>query len=263
MAIGLLLAGTGLAIGLSSAGTGQRTANLAAPRLSPDQQLADQLMLTRNDLPHGWTVATDNGGPGASQQVQRAQAAITAAFARCMGITDQQGAIVLGGQAADQTAQTSSPIFVAPNSSAQPGSSVELQTAATIVRTPGDERNDFSLFAIPQYPQCTATAIASELQAGANSASGQNRQPGPATASVVALPAPPGEQLAGVIATFTVTDGPASVPVEVEAVSLGSDRIEASLQAFAVGGRIPPDVLAASVAAFEQRVASDGKSTLV
>jgi hypothetical protein len=261
-AVALLVTGSGLAFGLSIAGSGRQTATPdAIPRLSPDQLLADQLMLTRNDLPQGWTVNT--GGSGRSQQVQHAEVTITRAFARCMGITEQQGAVVLGGQAGDQTAQSSSPIFVAPASAARPGFAFELQTAASIVRSHGDEQHDFALFAKPQYPQCAATAVASELQVGANTASGHDDQPGRATPSVVALPAPAGEQLSGLRATFTVSDRSTPVPVEVEAVSLGSDRIEATLQAFAIGGPIPSDILAASVAVFEQRVAGNGKSALV
>ncbi len=262
LALALLVAGVGLAFGLSAGGPVQRAAIRVAPRLSPDQQLVNQLMLTRSDLPHGWTVNTNTAGSG-SQKMQNAEIAVTRAFARCMGITDQQGAIVLGGQATDQTAQTASPIFVAPTSGAPAGFALELQTAASIVRTHLDEQSDFALYANPQYPQCAATAVASELQLGANNASGHNGQPGPATASVLHLPAPAGEQLSGLLMTFTVSDGSASVPVEVEAVSLGTDRIEAALQAFAIGGRIPTGVLAGSLSAFEQRVAGDGKSAVV
>jgi hypothetical protein len=262
MGIFLLAAGVGLALVLSKATDGRRATTHAAPRLSPDQQLADQLMLTRNDLPHGWTINTSSAGSD-SRKAQRAAAAITGTFARCMGISDQQAAIVLGGQASDQTAQTSSPIFVAPSAADHPGFAFELQTAATIVRTHGDEQNDFALFANPQYPQCAGTAVAAELQLGANSASGLTERAGPATVSVLDLPAPAGEQLSGLLMTFTVSDQSTSVPVEVEALTVGSDRIEANLQAFAIGGQIPAGALTGSVAAFEQRVAGEGKSALI
>ncbi len=55
--------------------------------------------------------------------------------------------------------------------------------------------------------------------------------------------------------------GEASVPVQVESISLGSDRVEASLQVFAIGGTIPD--VSASFSTFEQRVASGGKSSEV
>jgi hypothetical protein len=195
--------------------------------------------------------------------MRSAESAITKAFARCMGITDQKGSVVLGGPASDQTAQTSSPVFVAPSSPEEPGFAFELQTAARIVRTHRNEQDDAALYANSRYPQCVATAVAAEVQLGANNASGQNDQPGPASATMVDLHAPAGEQLSGLIIAFTVSDRSMPVPVEVEAVSLGTGRIEADLQAFSIGGRIPTDVLAPSVSTFEQRVAGNGRSAVV
>ncbi|MBF6557546.1 MAG: hypothetical protein IVW52_15565 [Acidimicrobiales bacterium] len=258
----LVVAGVGLALALSDAGSRTPAGAPGAPRLSSDQQLADQLMLSRNDLPRGWTVNTDSSGSN-SQQMRTAEAAIANTFAGCMGITDQQGAVVLGGPASDQTAHTSSPVFVAPASAQKPGFAFELQTSARIVRTHRDEQDDAALYANSRYPQCVATAVAAEVQLGANSASGQNDQPGPASASVVDLHAPAGEQLSGLLISFTVSDGSTPVPVEVEDVSLGTDRIEADLQAFSVGGEIPRDVLSSSVWTFEQRVASRGTGLAV
>jgi hypothetical protein len=46
--------------------------------------------------------------------------------------------------------------------------------------------------------------------------------------------------------------------VVVELVVLGSDRIEAQLQALAVDGPMPGAVVSGSVATFEQRVAARG-----
>ncbi|HEY7946313.1 MAG TPA: hypothetical protein VID75_01485 [Acidimicrobiales bacterium] len=258
----LVLSGIGLAFALSGTGTGVRATPARAPRPSSDQRLADQLMLSRSDLPHGWTINTDSGS-GNSPQMRSAESAITKAFARCMGITDQKGSVVLGGPASDQTAQTSSPVFVAPSSPEEPGFAFELQTAARIVRTHRNEQDDAALYANSRYPQCVATAVAAEVQLGANNASGQNDQPGPASATMVDLHAPAGEQLSGLIIAFTVSDRSMPVPVEVEAVSLGTGRIEADLQAFSIGGRIPTDVLAPSVSTFEQRVAGNGRSAVV
>jgi hypothetical protein len=93
--------------------------------------------------------------------------------------------------------------------------------------------------------------------------SGGNDQPGPATVSPVNLPGPSGLQQSGLIMAFSVKDGSASLPVEVESISLGSDRVEASLQVFAIGGQIPNDALATTFSAFEQRVASGGKTSAV
>jgi hypothetical protein len=219
-------------------------------------------MLNRNDLPHGWTINTGASGSN-SRQMRTAEAAIARAFAGCMGITDQQGAAVLGGPASDQTAQTSSPVFVAPASAQNPGFAVELQTTARIVRTRRNAQDDAGLYANARYPQCVATAVAAEVQLGANSASGQNDQPGPASASSVDLHAPAGEQFSGLLISFTVSDRSTTVPVEVEDVSLGTDRIEAGLQALSIGGQIPSDVLSSSVWTFEQRVASRGTGVAV
>jgi hypothetical protein len=258
----LIVSGLALALWLSA--TGSRTfANPVRAPLTPDQRLVAQLMLTRSDLPAGWKVQRDNAGSGRSSVVQRGEVEITRTLARCMGIADQQAAIVLGGGATDQTAQSSSPIFVAPSSTGNPGFAVELQTAATAVRTHHDEQTDFSLLGNPRYPPCAAAAVASELQLGINATSGGNDLPGPPTVSVLELPAPAGEQVSGLVITFTVSDGSTTVPVEVETIALGSDRIEANLQSFAVAGQIPGDVFEASVQAFEQRIATGGQTAVV
>jgi hypothetical protein len=264
LAVGMVLIVSGLALALWLSTTGTRTfANPVRPHLTPDQRLVAQLMLTRSDLPAGWNVQRDNVGSGSSSVVQRGEVGITRTLAGCMGIADEQAAIVLGGSAADQTAQSSSPIFVAPSSSGDPGFALELQTAAAAVRTHHDEQVDFSLLGNPRYPTCAAAAVASELQLGINATSGANDHPGPATVSVLDLPAPAGEQLSGLVITFTVSDGPTSVPVEVETIALGSDRIEASLQSFAIAGQIPGDMFEASVQAFEQRIAIGGQTSVV
>jgi hypothetical protein len=140
---------------------------------------------------------------------------------------------------------------------------LELQTAADIVRTHDDETSDLSLSARPGYPQCSANAVASELQLGVNDATGGNDQPGPATASVLSLPSPAGVQTLGLVITFTVSDRTTPLPVEVESVTLGSNRIEAQLQAFAVGGSIPSDALTTPLSTFEGRVVGQGKSVAV
>jgi hypothetical protein len=59
--------------------------------------------------------------------------------------------------------------------------------------------------------------------------------------------------------TCTVVENGATVPVEVEAVLVGSDRVEAELEAFAIGGPIPGGVVDSSVEAFEQRVSTGGQ----
>ncbi len=261
--IAFLLGAVGLAFGLSHPGARSTAVAPAAPRLSSDQRLADSLMLTHNDLPQGWGVSPSNSGSGNSHHDQIIEQEITDAFSRCMGITDDQGAVLLGGQAADQTAQSTSPIFIGPSPSAQPGYTLELQTAADIVRTHDDETSDLSLSARPGYPQCSANAVASELQLGVNDATGGNDQPGPATALVLSLPSPAGVQTLGLVITFTVSDRTTPLPVEVESVTLGSNRIEAQLQAFAVGGSIPSDALTAPLSTFEGRVVGQGKSVAV
>ena len=62
---------------------------------------------------------------------------------------------------------------------------------------------------------------------------------------------------------FSVKDGSASLPVQVESLSIGADRVEASLQVFAIGGTIPSTALATAFATFEERVASGGKTSVV
>jgi hypothetical protein len=265
-AVVLLVGAAGLAVGLSTSGRGGPTKQATAPAPTPvssDQQLAQQLMLTRNDLPAGWRAARDEGNDSSSLTVQRGQGQITRTLARCMGITEAQAAIVLGGRAADQTAQAASPIFVAPTSASRPGSALEMQTTAAIVRSHGDEESDFTLFDNPRYPQCVAAAAASQIQLGVDETTGRSDRPSSPTVSPVDLPGPAGVQTAALIVAFDVMDGSSSVPVEVEAISLGSQRIEGQLQVFAVGGQIPNDVLLTSVSAFQRRVADGGAGSAV
>jgi hypothetical protein len=265
VALCLLLSGVGLAIGLtadSTTASGPTTTTTGAPA-SADQRLAEQLMLTKADLPEGWRVAQGGGALTTSPAVQRGQVRITRSLAQCMGITDDQASIVLGGRAADQTAQSSSPIFVAPTSSASAGSALELQTAATVVHSHADQQADFALFDSPKYPNCVATASAAELQLGVDQSSGGSDEAGPATVTTVALPSPDGVRLSGLLMSFTVKAGAATVPVQVESISLGSQRVEASLQVFSIGGQVPSDALLAAFSTFEQRVASGGKSSVV
>ena len=72
-----------------------------------------------------------------------------------------------------------------------------------------------------------------------------------------------GEQLSGLLLTFTVTDGTTAVPGEVEAVSMGEGRIEADLEAFAIGGQIPDDVLRFPLSVLGERVSTGGRSRQV
>jgi hypothetical protein len=265
----LVCAGVGLAVGLAVRGhPTPPSASRVVPGPSADQRLADQAVLTRGDLPPGWRTESAGDGVATSGQWQRSEASITQTFARCVGVSTRQATVMLGGQGADQTAKASSPVFEAPTSPAAPGVSVGLETAAATVRSHRDEESDFSRYANPDYPECAAAAIASELQLGADQASGTHDLPGPATATVETLPAPPGEQLNDLIVSFDVTDqigggrtGP--VPTEVELVSLGSARLEAELEAFAIGGRIPTATLAGSLSTFERRVATAGRAATI
>lgn len=256
----LIVVGVGLAVGLSRRpGPAPAAAPATTTPLAPDQRVARALMLTPSDLPQGWRADTVGDQGGSSPKLRSGEARITRTFASCMGITAGQAGVVLGGQGGDQTAQASSPVFVGPASASQPGFFTELQTAASIVRTHGDEESNFSLFSRPRYLGCAARAVASELQLGENEASGTNGRPGPTSVAPVTLPAPSGEQVSGLLVTFSISDQANSVPVEVELVTLGSDRIEADLEAFAIGGRIPTGVVSASVARFEERVAVGGR----
>jgi hypothetical protein len=262
--LALILAGVALAVGLPRHTVRDAVRpRPAAPTVSPDQQLADRIMLTRNDLPVGWTIDRSAGASADSPGLRTGEAAITRTFASCMGITAAQAAVVLGGRAADQTAQSSSPLFEAPASTAHPGLAVELQTAAVVVHSHQDEQRDLALFSAPTYPACAATATAAELQLGVDTTSGSHGRPGPATPTVVSFPAVDGERLVALSVACVITDGTAAVPVEVTSVVVGSDRVEADLQAFAIGGPVPDDILHSSVAAFVQRVASGGRSVQI
>jgi hypothetical protein len=255
----LVAAGIGLAFGLGRSGTngGPVDASPAAPS-SADQHLAQRIMLTEGDLPVGWKVDPEPSTSGDSSS-QRGQAAITRAFAGCMGVGSQQAAALLGGASADQTAQSTSPIFVAPTAPDDQGYTVQLQTAASIVRSHRDEQTDLRLLDSHRYPVCAATATASELQLGVDDASGAHDHPGRATGMLFTVPGVPGEQVTALRVTCQVSDHGTAVPVEVDAVFLGSDRIEADLEAFAIGGPVPAAVVRHTVQAFEERVASGGR----
>jgi hypothetical protein len=208
-------------------------------------------------------VAQDGGATANSPAVQQGQATITATLAHCMGISDAQASVVLGGRAADQTAQASSPIFVAPTASASSGSALELQSAATVVRTHADELADFALLSNPRYPQCEARAAAADLQLGVDQTSKGSDQPGPATVSPVTFPGPDGVQTNALLMAFSVKAGAASVSVQVESIWLGSRRVEANLQIFAIGGQVPGDTVLGPITTFQDRVASGGRDSTV
>ncbi|HWD51392.1 MAG TPA: hypothetical protein VG412_03260 [Acidimicrobiales bacterium] len=271
LALGLLVAGGGLAAILLAVTNHHPPTSRATRTVSPDQGLANQLMLTAKDLPVGWQ-AGDNSG-GASQHDLAVQDQINKTFNRCMSITADQGNVALGGQAQDQTAQAASPPFLAPSATPgsgdttvpgpQPGqaSTLELQTDANIVKTHADEQRDFTLFTSPKFPQCNAAAVAAALQLGLNDATGGNATAGPATAKVVDLVAPRGEQVIGVTMQFTISDGTTEIPTEVDQLVVGTSRTEAQLQALAIGATFPTDVLSAAISTFEGRVAAQGTGT--
>ena len=186
---------------------------------SPDQGLANQLLLTAKDLPAGWQ-AGDNSG-GTSQHDLAVQDQINKTFNHCMSITADQGNVALGRTGPGSDRPGCLPAVARPNgviarrrrsnhhARGQPGqpSTLELQTDANIVKTHADEQRDFALFTSPKFPQCNAAAVAAALQLGLNDATGGNATPGPATAKVVDLVAPRGEQVMGVTMQFTISDG--------------------------------------------------------
>jgi len=252
-AVVVLLAAVGLAIGLSS-GHSHRSA--AAPAVSADQHLADQLMLTSADLPDGWTVA---GNPGVTSSHDAAtEQQIDLTFTQCMGLDEDQAAALLGGQASDQTAQSSSPVFLGPAGGTGSTSGLELQTAAAIVRTHSDELRDFALFDSPKYPQCLGAMTGSEMQLSVNDATHGTAKPTTPIATVVALTAPAGEQVFGITISFDVTEDSSTLPVVVDQLVVGSDRAEGQLVAFGLGGPFPGDVLSSSIATFEHRMSTQG-----
>ncbi len=264
----LIAAAAGLAAGLSGAGTssssGTSTVSTppSAPHVtvsSPDQQVADSVQLTRADLPSGWTVSSNTAVPARDHA---AQSGIVTEFARCLGVSVQQALQLLLGNGTDQTAESSSPTFVGPVA-ADSGTSVELVTSAAVVRTQQDERSDFAGFALPGFPRCSAAAIAAELQLGVDDASGGRFHPGPATATALALPSAGAVQTLGQLVDFTVSDGTGSIPVEVETVVLGTDRIVAQYQACAIGGHLAPGIVSSSLSTFELRVAGGGRGVTV
>jgi hypothetical protein len=270
VALGLIVAGAGLAVILTVV-TNNKAPSIShvTQTVSPDQGLADKLMLTKNDFPTGW-VTGDNSG-GSSQHDLAVQDQINKTFNQCMSITADQGNVALGGQAQDQTAQAASPPFLAPTipsgATTVPGalpaepSTLEVQTDANIVRSHADEQRDFALFTSPKFPQCNAAAVAAALQLGLNDATGGSASAGPATAKVVQLVAPAGEQVMGVTMQFTISDGTSQIPTEVDQLVVGTSRIEAQLQALAIGTQFPSDVLSSTISTFEQRVATGGTGT--
>jgi hypothetical protein len=96
------------------------------------------------------------------------------------------------------------------------------------------------------------------MQMGLNDASGATTPAGPATATVVPLTAPDHEQVLGITMSFTVTAGTTAVPVVVDQLLVGSDRIEGELVAFAIASPFPSDLLSSTIATFEQRLVSQG-----
>lgn len=141
------------------------------------------------------------GEVGTSQNDRNAQAHINQAFLDCMSTSVGEGNASFGRQAADQTAQASSPLFMGPYlpssglgigspTGPPPGAALELQTDAYIVRSDADEQQEFDLFSNSKFPQCNAAVVASELQIGLNDATGGSAQAGPASVKVIQVAAP-------------------------------------------------------------------------
>jgi len=266
-ALVVLSGSVALAVALSHPDRSSRTAAPSAVTVAPDQQLAQGLLLTQSDLPAGWQPGT-GGGP-AGQSAHNAQLGIELTFTQCMGIGQSQASMLLGGQATDQTAQAVSPVFVGPTApggqagSPAAGTVLELQTVAAVVRTQADARGDLALFGLPRYPSCLAALSAAELQLGIDQASGGTALPGIATGAVVPLSAPAGTTVLGIAMSFIVTDAGSTVPVVMDQVVVGHDRVEAQLQAFAIGSPFPSDILASSIARFESLIIAPGGPTAV
>jgi hypothetical protein len=264
VALLLIAGGVSLAVVLGSQPRHTTSASPSTTPLvpvTPDQHLAGQVMLTQGDLPSGWHVAPGTGTTSPSDQP--VLSTISQRFEQCMGITADQGATALGGTASDQTAQSSSPVFADSSTASGSGTALELQTAAAVVRTHQDEQQDFTLFTSPKFPQCNATAAAAQLQLGVNDLLGTGAAPGPATAKAITLTTSGSEQVVGVTMTFAITEGSGTIPVVVNQLEIGSDRIEAQLMTFAIGAPFPSDVLLSSIATLEHRLAVAGPTITV
>ncbi|MDQ1360508.1 MAG: hypothetical protein QOJ44_885 [Acidimicrobiaceae bacterium] len=251
----LVLVGVGIWVGLATTDQSSRSTT-SNTRPSPDQQLAQNTMLAQTDLPSGWQVSPGGAG-GTSAADQKAERQIAIAFQKCMGVTAEQATTALGGQSKDQTAQAQSPIYVGPTPGSA-GAATELQSTSAVVRTHADETSDYAVYANPRFPQCNAVAGAASAQIGVNDGSGGHDKPGPAEGHVVAISPFPGEQLLEVESTFTLNSGGQPIVVQDYQILVASDRVEASLGAFAVGTVFPTDVLSASASTLEHRVASVG-----
>jgi len=267
VALVLVVGSIGLAVALSNPRPTQRSVVQPAANPSPDQLLAQGLLLTQQDLPSGWQPGTASG-PAPSAAAQSAQLQIDQAFTSCMGVSPRDAGVLLGGQAADQTAQASSPVFVGPAPGATApaggqgqGAILEIQTGVAVVRTQLEEQHDLGLFGLPRLPGCTAALAASELQLGLDQASGASATPGASTGSFVPLAAPSGLRVIGVTMSLTLIEAGHAVPVVVDQLIVGRDRVEAQLQAFAVGSTFPPSLLASSITNFEDLISSPGSRT--
>jgi hypothetical protein len=249
----LILAGVGIWVGLAS--TDQSTSSTGQP--SPDQQLAQKVMLNKSDLPVGWqpSPADSSGTSGADR---KAEQQIARTFQTCMGVSANQATTALGGPSKDQTAQAQSPVFVGPGAGTTGGSAKELQSWTAVVKTHADEKSDYAIFSNPRFPQCNATAGAAEAQLGVNDSSGGHDQPESAEGHIVSISPFPGEQLLEVESTFTLNAGGHPEVVQNYQVLVAGNRVEASLGAFAVGTGFPSEVLSASVSTLEHRVATEG-----
>lgn len=255
----LLVAGLGLGVvqtvvpaGRSVRGTfGPRTAGLS------DQQLADRLVLTQADVPAGWHVAPDPASQLPPTAHDRSVlASVTDTFARCLGVSPTRGATVLGDRGPDQTAQRSSPVFTGPTSGAPAG--LELQTSVAIVRTHADEVADLGPVTSPGFPGCVGTALAAEMQLGVDDVTGGSGTPSGVVGVPVTLPPVPGLQVTGVSATFDLAEGTGPVPVVAGEVVLGTGRVEAQLQLFAVGAAFPSTAFRGALLALEARLVTGG-----
>ena len=207
------LAGVGAGIALTGDQSGPPS---RISRTASDRQVAQQITLTRRDLPADWSVDRSPDGPlsgllstGNSTLTpaeQQESEAVSTQYEGCMGLPASQDRI-FGTAGAPPTAQAASPAFAGPGRAG----TVEAGSTVAVFAQPSTVAADQAQIASAPFPRCFGTALGQLLTARLAHRATSSFQVGSPRVQALALHQRAGVQSVGLRAVIrSSTRGPAA-----------------------------------------------------
>jgi len=254
------LAGAGVALGL----TGDRSSPPGPiSHTAGDHLVAQQIALTRSDLPTTWSVDRSPDGPLSGllstgnatltpAQQQEADA-VSTQYEVCMGIPASEDRI-FGTAGVQPTAQAASPAFAAPSGA----DTVEAGSTVAMFAQPSAVAADQVQIGSAAFPRCFGTALGQLLTAGSSTTTSSAVQVGTPQIETLALHQRAGVQSVGVQVVIPVVHSGTSTPLEFGVVMVDGGRAEATLLTFASPGTFPASLTSTLAGTLEANVAAYG-----